>query len=313
MAGNVGIYLGIDLGGTRVKAARFTPDGVREASESAPSEAQGDADAILEAIHSAGSSLAGNADLLGVGLGAAGLLDPEAGRILNSPNIPSLNGFDLKARLQEAFGNVPVHMMNDANAAALGEFHAGAGVDSSSMFLLTLGTGIGGGFVVNGKIWGGAAGVAAEAGHMCIQADGPLCHCGARGCLEACVSGWAFVRDAEEIARNTPASAIARLPSLTPLALARLAEGGDAYARSLWEKAGTMLGTGIANLMNLLNPDCVVLAGGLGKAGSLLLDPARRAWESQAFEEAHKSTAVKMGALGEWAGVRGAIQPFLDP
>ncbi len=147
---------------------------------------------------------------------------------------------------------------------------------------------------------------------MCVQADGPLCRCGARGCLEACVSGWALERDAREIARQDPASAIASLPAFTPHALAELASGGDPQARALWEKAGAMLGVGIANLMNLLNPDLIVLVGGLGKAGDLLLGPARRAWESQAFEEAHTSTSVKFGALGEWAGVRGAIQPFLE-
>lgn len=312
MTKNMGVYLGIDLGGTRIQAARFTPDGVREATESAPSEAQGNADKILDAINSAASQLVKNEALLGVGLGAAGLCDPERGRILSSPNIPALNGFDLKTRLQGLFGDTPILMMNDANAAALGEFHAGAGLGSSSMFLLTLGTGIGGGFVANGKILLGTAGFAAEAGHMSIQANGPLCRCGSRGCLEACVSGWAIVRDAEEIARNNPDSEIARLPSLTPLTLAKLARNGEPNARALWEKAGTMLGIGIANLMNLFNPECVVLVGGLGKAGSLLVDPARRTWENQVFGRAHQSTVVKMGTLGEWAGARGTIQPYLD-
>ncbi|MFC1491344.1 ROK family protein, partial [Nitrospinota bacterium] len=149
-------------------------------------------------------------------------------------------------------------------------------------------------------------------GHMCILTDGPSCHCGGHGCLEACVSGWALVRDAENIAHLNPDSAIARLPSLTPSALAELAGGGDHQAKALWEKAGRMLGTGIANLMNLLNPECIVLVGGLAKAGDLLLDPAKQAWETQAFDRAWASTSVKIGTLSEWAGVRGAIQPFLE-
>ncbi len=308
-----GVFLGIDLGGTQLKAARFSADGTRVAMENAASNAGGDAEEIFGALYSAASTLIGGSRLRGIGVGVAGLLDPGSGRILNSPNIPALSGFALRSRVREAFGDtIPVQMMNDANAAALGEYFAGAGAGSSSMFLLTLGTGIGGGFVIDGNLWTGAAGVGAEVGHMCIRADGPLCHCGARGCLEACVSGWALMRDAGQIAKRHPESAIAELSPRTPLTLAELASAGDRQARALWENAGAMLGTGIANLMNLLNPDRIVLVGGLGGAGDLLFEPARRAWESQAFKEARTFTSVKPGVLGKWAGVRGAIQPFLE-
>ncbi|MEK6710349.1 MAG: ROK family protein, partial [Nitrospinota bacterium] len=245
-----------------------------------------------------------------VGVGAAGVIDAQAGRIVQSPNLPPLSGFPLRERLKETLGGITPHLMNDANAAALGEFHAGAGRGFRSMVLLTLGTGIGGGIVLDGKLWEGAAGVAGEVGHMCIQAGGPECTCGARGCLEACVSGWALARDARAAARE-PGSALASLPELTPKRLADLALAGDAGALALWEKAGTMLGTGIANLMNLLNPECVVLVGGLAQAGELLLAPARRAWERQALGRARASAPVLLGALGEWAGARGAVQPLL--
>ncbi len=307
-----GVFLGIDLGGSQLKAARFSPEGAREAAENTASQASGDAEDIFSALYAHAAALIGGSHLLGIGVGVAGLIDSGSGRILNSPNIPALSGFPLRDRVREAFGGeIPVLMMNDANAAALGEYFAGAGKSCSSMFLLTLGTGIGGGFVIDGNLWTGAAGVGAEAGHMCVRADGPLCRCGARGCLEACVSGWALMRDADQIAKRDPESAIAGVSPRTPLALAELATAGDRQARTLWENAGAMLGTGIANLMNLLNPDCIVLTGGLGEAGALLLKPARRAWESQAFKETRASTSVKPGVLGEWAGVRGAIQPFL--
>jgi glucokinase len=304
-----GVLLGVDLGGTQVKAARFSRSGEREAVARAASPSRESAEAILGAVLVAARELSDSP--AGVGIGVAGVLDLREGRVVHSPNLPALSGFPLRERLRSALGGVPVQMMNDANAAALGEFHAGAGQACRSMVLLTLGTGIGGGVVLDGKIWEGAAGAAGEVGHMCVQADGPECSCGGRGCLEACVSGWALIRDAKAAAKD-PASAIASLPEITAERLAGLALAGDAGARSLWESAGRMLGIGVANLMNLLNPECIVLAGGLARAGDLLLAPARRAWERQAFELARASCQVRLASLGEWAGVRGAIQPFLS-
>lgn len=307
-----GPLLGIDLGGTQVKAARFSPSGEREAVARADSPAREDAGAILEALLAAARELFPDGGPAGIGIGVAGVLDIEEGRIIQSPNLPALSAYPLRNRLQSALGGVPIRMMNDANAAALGEFHAGAGLPFRSMVLLTLGTGVGGGIVFDGKIWEGAAGVAGEVGHMCIQAGGPLCSCGARGCLEACVSGWALVREAKIIASRNPASPIPSMTDLTPKRLAELALAGDADVRALWEKCGRMLGIGIANLMNLLNPEAIILAGGLAQAGPLLLDPARKAWEMQAFRRAYVSSQVLPASLGEWAGVRGAIQPFLS-
>lgn len=306
-----GYYIGLDLGGTRIKGARFSRDGTSEAELKTPSKANESAEAIIAALHAITKNLGGDGELLGLGIGAAGLIDTASGRIIISPNIPLLNGVDLKTRIQEMFKAVPVHIMNDANAAALGEYFAGAGQGASSMFLLTLGTGIGGGFIMNGKLWEGTAGIGAEVGHMCVQADGPPCHCGARGCLEACISGWALTRDAEQLARLEPGSPIAALADFAPHTLAKLALEGDRQTRALWEKAGAFLGIGIANLMNLLNPDVIVMTGGLGGAGNLLYEPARRAWKKQAYDAAHASTSVVFGALGEWAGVRGAVQAFL--
>ncbi len=310
--GSGGVLLGIDLGGTQIKTARFSSAGEWESESQASSHGHENPKEIFGALYSAASDLIGDNRLAGVGICVAGVFDPQSGKIVNSPNMPTLNGFDLREWVRSAFGEIPIHMMNDANAAALGEFHAGAGTGAESMFLLTLGTGVGGGFVIGGEIWEGVASVAGEVGHMCIQADGPLCNCGAKGCLEAFISSWALIRDANAIARKKPGSAIAGLPSLTPEDLAALAAQGDEDANALWEKAGTMLGIGIASLMNLLNPERIVLAGGLAKAGDLLLKPAENTWKIQAFDRAHETTSVRMGTLGEWAGVRGAVQPLLN-
>ncbi|MBT3435628.1 MAG: ROK family protein [Nitrospinaceae bacterium] len=307
-----GYYIGLDLGGTQIKGARFSYNGTPEAEFKNPSKADESLDAIIAAVHTTIKNLSRDGELYGLGIGAAGLIDTATGRIITSPNIPILNGIDLKARIKNDLDGVPMHIMNDANAAALGEYFSGAGQHAKSMFLLTLGTGIGGGFIINGQLWEGAAGIGAEVGHICVQADGPLCHCGARGCLEAFISAWALSRDAEQLARSAPDSPIAALCDFAPHSLAKLAIEGDAQARALWENAATFLGIGIANLMNLLNPEIIVLAGGLCGAGDLLYEPARRAWEKQAYDAAHTSTSVEFGDLGEWAGARGAVQVYLQ-
>lgn len=307
-----GTYIAFDLGGTQLKAARFGPKGEREEVARLDSSSLRQGRDVLPLLHQAAHSLLGERPLAGIGIGVAGVIDTQEGRIVESPNIPALSGFALREKVRESFGGVAVSMMNDANAAALGEYHAGSGAPYESMFLLTLGTGIGGGFVAAGRIWEGAAGVAGEVGHMCILVDGPECTCGGRGCLEACFSGWALTRDAKALARERPDSALAAQEKLTPHHLARMAEAGDPDAAVLWKRAGKMLGTAIANLMNLLNPACIVLAGGMAQAGDLLLNPARAAWQTQAFERAHRSTPVLLASLGEWAGVRGAVQPLLE-
>lgn len=306
------VLLGIDLGGTKLKGTRFSLNGIKESDYETNSGAYNNPNDFLSLLLSAVSKLSNGCQVAGVGIGVAGAIDSTTGTILNSPNIPSLNGFEMKKHVAAALGGIPVSLINDANAAALGEFYAGAGTGAQSLYLLTLGTGIGGGFVIDGEIWAGTGGVAGEVGHMCVQANGPSCSCGGRGCLEACVSGWAIVRDAKAIAKEKTGSAIASLPSLTPHALSELAQKGDLDANNLWSRAGTFLGIGIANLMNIINPELIVLTGGLAKAGGLLLEPARRTWEKQAFDRAHQTTSVRFGLLGEWAGVRGAIQPLMN-
>lgn len=309
--GDSGPLLGIDLGGTFAKIARFTAEGIREADTQTGTAGHPNAGSILDALSAGMAKLLNGEEPVGIGIGVAGILDTRAGIVIESPNIPQLTNFPFLSALRERFPSVPMAMMNDANAAALGEYHAGAGAGAESMVLLTLGTGIGGGIVLGGKLWEGAAGIAGEIGHMCVQADGPECHCGARGCLEACVSGWALLRDAGELARNAPGSPIAKLSPCTPEGLAELAQSGDADAKGLWEHAGRMLGTGLGSIMNLLTPERIVLVGGLARAGELLLAPSRVAWERQAFAAAHEATQVRIGTLGGWAGVQGAIQPFL--
>ena len=193
--------LAIDLGGTRVKISRFAPDGTREETSGGDTASQTSAEDLVRLLRSVSVQLLEGRQLRGVGIGVAGVLDPVAGRIVQSPNLPYMDGFPLREKLESELG-APVTMMNDANAAALGEYFAGAPGASGSMFLLTLGTGVGGAFVQDGRIWEGAAGMAGEVGHMCIMVGGPGCHCGGKGCLEALCSGWALVRDAKKPRRR---------------------------------------------------------------------------------------------------------------
>ena len=305
------VYVGFDLGGSFLKASSFSLDGELQERRSIDTQWCMRAQDYLDVFKDAAESLSSDKFLMGIGVAVAGVLDLDAGKIIDSPNLPALCGVPLLGMLGDSFSPIPLQMMNDANAAALGEYFAGAGEGYESMFILTLGTGIGGGFVQNGEIWRGASGMAGEIGHMTIEINGKLCTCGSHGCLEAYFSSWSLVRDAKAHAKRYPDSAIGSLDKISPIFLSELAGSGDDEARAIWENGGYALGVGIANIMNLLNPECIVLVGGLVNAKDYFLPAAQNAWEENSFEQASSSSKVFLGKLGEWAGVRGAIQPFL--
>ena len=286
-------------------------DGVLQERSSIDTQWCQRAEDYLDLFKDAVKSLSTDKHIKGIGVAVAGVLDLDAGKVVDSPNLPALCGISLLGMLENSFSPIPLQMMNDANAAALGEYFTGAGEGYESMFIITLGTGVGGGFVQNGEIWRGASGTAGEIGHMVIEKNGKLCTCGSRGCLEAYFSSWALERDAKTHAEQHPDSAIGSIDEISPIFLAELAGSGDHDARAIWENGGYALGVGIANIMNLLNPASIVLVGGLMNAKEHFLPSAQRAWEANSFEQASSSSKVLLGKLEEWAGVRGAIQPFL--
>ena len=306
------VYVGFDLGGSSLKASSFSLDGKLQERCLIDTKKCLRAEDYLNLFNEAANSLSSTKCLKGVGVAVAGVLDMDAGKVVDSPNLPILCGVPLMGMLEDFFSPIPIHMMNDANAAALGEYFAGAGEGYESMFILTLGTGIGGGFVQNGEIWRGASGMAGEIGHIVIEKNGKPCTCGSSGCLEAYFSSWALARDANAHGIRHPDSAIGKVEKISPISLAELAVSGDPAARAIWENGGHALGVGIANIMNLLNPASIVLVGGLMNAKEHFLPSAQRAWEANSFEQASSSSKVFIGKLGEWAGVRGAIQPFLQ-
>ena len=304
-------YVSFDLGGSSLKASSFSLDGELQERCSIDTQRCLKAEDYLGLFKDAAKSLSSNKCLKGIGVAVAGVLDSDAGRIIDSPNLPALCGVPLLRMLKDTFFPIPLQMMNDANAAALGEYFAGAGVGYQSMFMMTLGTGVGGGFIQNGEIWRGASGMAGEIGHMVVEKNGKPCTCGSRGCLEAYFSSWALEKDAKAYAARHPDSAIGSIDKITPLSISELAGSGDHAAKRIWENGGHALGVGIANIMNLLNPECIVLVGGLMNAKDHFLPSAQKAWEENSFEQARSSSKVLLGELGQWAGARGAIQPFL--
>jgi glucokinase len=232
--------------------------------------------------------------------------------MLATPNIAGWNGVDLDSDLTKLIG-LPVVIENDANAAAWGEARFGAGRGKEHLLMLTVGTGIGGGIVVNGDLYRGAFGVAAEIGHMRVVPDGHLCGCGARGCFEQYGSGNALLRHAREaiaaspdIARNLLSRGDGTIDGLTGQAITEAARDGDAVALAAFNTTGQWLGAGIATLSVILDPECVVIGGGVIDAGEILLKPTRAALERfMPFAGKHPNPEIIAASLGNEAGLVG--------
>ncbi|MDD5072315.1 MAG: ROK family protein [Candidatus Omnitrophica bacterium] len=227
-----------------------------------------------------------------IGAGCPGPLDSKKGEILSPPNLPDWRGVRLKKIIERRF-RVPVVVENDANCAGLGESVRGAGRRASSMVLLTLGTGIGSAIVLDGKLWTGKGGFASELGHVSIDIKGPKCGCGNRGCLEMYASATAVVRrmkKAEMTAEQTYGAA----------------RKGDKLARKIVDETAVYLGAAVANIINALDPEVIVLAGGMAKAGKKYFAKIRKAAKERALKESFKGVRIVPAELGEDAGIIGA-------
>jgi glucokinase len=305
--------LGIDIGGTKVAGGVVSPEGEvldtarRATPGSSVSETEDAIAAVVEEL--AGRS---SAPVVGVGVGAAGWFDRTGDTVLFSPHLAWRNSSlrkDLTARLQR-----PLWVGNDADAAAWAEYRYGAARGASLALMITLGTGIGGGIVIEGRLQRGAHGVAGEWGHMRVVPDGRLCACGNRGCWEQYASGTALGQTAREVALTSPAAAATLLERvdgrperLTGEDVARAAHDGDALALELVTDVGTWLGQGIADLAAVLDPEVVVIGGGVSVLGEMVLGPARerltRALPGRGFRPGPRVVAA---ALGAQAGLVGA-------
>ncbi len=314
--------LALDVGGTNMVAALFAEDGEDPvALASGPTPASRGPEAVVEAGAELLASVRSEGEdhgveprrIVGVGIGVPGAVDPARGIVFLAPNLRWRN-VPVRDLFQRRL-DLPVVVDNDANCAALGEWWAGAGRGSSLMVGVTLGTGIGGAIVRNGRVLRGVSGAAGEVGHVTVQMGGRLCSCGNRGCLEAYASGTAIAARARERVQEGSASSLTEMAEsdpgrITAALVTRAAARGDALATEVIEEAAGYLGAGLAGLVNILNPDRIVLAGGVVQAGDLLLKPVRAEVRQRAFEVSSEACVIAVARQPELAGVRGAALTF---
>lgn len=312
MAG--GDAIGIDVGGTKINAFRVTRRGTVEerAKRETPAE---DPEAIVAEMIDLAREMRDD-DVAAIGVGAAGLVETATGVMRFSPNIAWLE-IPIRDRVRDALG-LPTLVENDATAAAYGEWRFGAGRGVEHMLLVTVGTGIGGGLVDGGRLFRGAHGFATEIGHIIVEPDGPECGCGNHGCWEQVAAGRAIDRLGREAARADPDSPLRRLAGGDPDAVTgehvtEAAQRGDRSAIGVLRTVGRRLGEGIAGLVNVIDPEVVVVGGGAIVAGDLLLEPARAAFAEAVEGHGHRpEVPLVPAALGNDAGAIGAATLALD-
>lgn len=301
--------IAVDLGATRMRAAVVTEGGEVAARDEAPTPSGPGPEAVVAALASLLRRLQGHAPVRprAACVAAAGLVAGEEGRVVVAPNIAGFRDVPLAALLERELG-LPAFVENDASAAALGEYRFGAGRGVRHLLHATLGTGIGGGIVIEGRLYRGAKGFAGEIGHIVVDPAGPPCRCGARGCLEALVSGTAFARRARRLRESGKAPILEELTAgrePTGEDLLAAARAGDLAAEAEIRNGGHLLGLGLASLLNVLNPDALTLSGGLLAMGELLLEPMRRAMRALPYGPV-AGTEIRLTELGDNAGLLGA-------
>jgi glucokinase len=316
--------IGVDLGGTNIVAGAMPADGSREiAMHTTPTLAEGGASSVVDRItgmieqvieQTMAETGADRSAFLGVGIGSPGPLNREKGIVIVTPNLGWKN-FPLRDEISKRVG-LEATLDNDANCATLGEFWCGAARGGRNVIGMTLGTGIGGGLILEGKLYHGSSDVAGEIGHTSIDANGRRCKCGNYGCIEAYASGPAIAERAREALRGDEGESIlvtladGDQRKITAQTVYEASKRGDVVAREVVRETGLILGTAVANLLNIFNPDIVVMAGGVTQAGDALFQPLRAEVRRRAFKPAWQACKIVPGALRLSAGVVGAIATF---
>jgi len=321
MGGAVRYIVGVDLGGTSIVVGTMPEDGsALHAPQMRPTPVSEGPDAVVKRIlqlidrsTTAARDKLGDIEIAGVGVGSPGPLDTKAGVVIFTPNLGWRN-MPLRDRISDGTG-LPATLDNDANCATYGEWWRGAARGADLVVGLTIGTGIGGGIVHHGRIFHGASDVAAEIGHMTIDMTGRLCKCGNYGCLEAYASGPAIAARARENVQSGTPSALPEyvrgdLTQITAQVVYEAAADGDELALEVVKDTAKFLGAGIASLINILNPEVVVVAGGVTLAGDRLFTPLKAEVKRRAFRPAVDACRIVPGALTGTAGVYGAVAAF---
>jgi glucokinase len=297
--------IGIDLSGQTTRAAIVTSDGeIIERREAALER-----DALVPQVVRMVAELRDTASAIAaIGVGVPGLVNRETDRVIFSSDLPALTRGDLQSELIKATG-LSVELENDANAAAYGEYKVGTGRGSRDLFYITIGIGIGGALIFDGKLWLGASGFAGEFGHVTIDNDGIECRCGNRGCLETVASAPNIVRRTHERLFRDNTSSLSRLAvnrEFTAADIAREAKNGDDFALMMIERTGKYIGSAIASVINVLNIERIVLGGGVMEAGDLILNPIIREAGRRSFQPCFEATQILAAALGADAVAIGA-------
>jgi glucokinase len=300
--------LAIDIGGTKLAAGVVRDDGVQVSRGRVPTDVAKGPDAAVERLVALSHQVVAQAglkldDVSAIGVGCGGPLDPKKGVLLNPPNLPGWEHYPLVAKLQAALGR-PVHLDNDANAAVLGEHRFGAGRGFHHLVYVTLSTGIGGGVILDDRLYRGANGNAAELGHIQVSYDGWRCPCGGQGCIEAYASGTNIARRAREKTGRA---------ELTSHDVVTAARADEAWAVEVWNDTLQVLGAGVASMINAFNPQRVIIGGGVTAAGDLLFVPLRKLALGRAMKPLAAIVDIVPAELGDQVGVMGAAALALSP
>lgn len=306
--------IGIDVGGTNVKIALVDSNGKIGYSNTIPTRAEMGYEYTINNMKQAIRDLMTETklsakDIEGIGFGLPGQVDFKSGIVRLITNIPGWVEIPLAKMIEDEF-HIPTRIDNDVRCAALGELNFGAGKGCQNLICITVGTGIGSGLIINGKLVRGASNAAGEIGHIKLQMhDGPICGCGDTGCLEAFASGPAIVAMAEEYilgGKSTKYREMANGNDITPFIVAEAAKAGDAVAKRIFTRMGEYIGIGMASVVNLLNPEKIIIGGGVADAGDILLNPLKETIKNRAMKIAGETVEVVPAQLGNTAGVIGA-------
>jgi glucokinase len=305
------LVLACDMGGTNLRIAAVDSSGRvlcrAEAETPRHSDASKIVDAVVKLALECRSCIGSDRDVRGLGLVVPAIIHSSEGKIFSSPNLPELNGFYLSDALTEKLG-IEVMLENDATAAAIGEHWLGASHGFDSSICVTLGTGVGGGIVLNGQPVRGLDGTAGEIGHICVEPLGVLCGCGSYGCLEQYSSASAIKRMASEMMNQFPDSELAKEDAFDALTVYRLGVAGDRLCIEVFRKAGVYLGIALSGLINVLNPEVIVIGGGASEGWELFIDHIRAEIKKRAFQQPAERAKIVRAALGGDAGIIGAAR-----
>lgn len=309
------IVLAADLGGTNLRMAAVDREGkiLHRTKHNTPKSDRADAivSAITEASNECLEAVKKEGWIKAFGAAVPATLNAIDGIILKAPNLPSLDSFRFSATVSDEL-NLPVVLENDANAAAIGENWLGAAKAAENAVCVTLGTGVGGGIIVNGKILRGADGTAGEIGHICVEPLGEPCGCGSRGCVEQYSSATAIVRLTRELESQYPKSSLQNKSRLTSLDVFEAGKSGDELALEVFRKMGFYLGIALADLINILNPEIIVIGGGAAAGWDLFINHVQDQINKRAFDEPAKRARLVRAELGDDAGILGAAKRAFD-